>query len=1429
MQKLYSIASLSFIWLVLANFGSELPFKNSNDHLQQVDDEVSVALAETPLLLLGCQDTIIVSLDANCQFSLTPEVLVAGDIPICLIESDFQILVDDPAPANGSIVDECGVWKYYLGLSNPDACISFEPCWGYIQAEDKTAPIITVPEDVHLDLSCINLDTIFNNKSSLAITGVAQVEDNCSFGLKPLEDFTDVLVQQEACSDIIIQRTFSAEDEKGNFTSKTQKIYLHRPGLAELQIAETTFKYDHDCDAQNPYKVDVDGHLHPDISGYPFFINVFGDSIFLDKDICGMAATYVDTPFEVCESTQKIERKWVISDWCTGTTRNFDQLIIVGDLTPPELTFDKDLYDFSTGPYGCQGSIQIVNPEIYEKCSSTTTQVELYRVELRPFTSVKDTNFVTALPLSAAYFDNQPQGDYLLVYLTMDACKNLVKDTIRATISDKVKPIARCIDQLNVSLDNYGFAKATTRDINEGSSDNCQLDSLQVRRLYTQADDCTDLTEDYHSEWSDEVYFNCCDLNGEVTVELKAKDKAGNQSICWMNVKVEDKSVPECVPPPSVVIDCDSLPRGFDFTDLTELPKYFGTAKGIDFCLATTVIELTPEVNLSQCGYGEVIRKFEVQDEAGKVSIEVCEQVIEVNPVHNYEIKFPEDHITVCALPDPDSLETQTWGCDLLAVSSVDSKHTTAADECYKIFRKFRVINWCEYDGDSEPYIIPRDVDCDGVPGDEDVYLLVRPDGTVYLDANNNELDSIPVRNKDYDCFDQEGNPYGYWTSTDSFPPLISNGFWEYTQIIKVIDTIAPTIFVEDSIFVCINDDNCVAEAAVSFAIIDECVDGDVVIRTYVEDLKNEYQEYSEDPWNLVGRYPKYLMTGVVPEGSYRVEIQASDQCGNVTKVKYHLEVVDCKAPGLVCRDGLVVELMPQEPGTDVDGDGDFDAGANTIWVSDLIASPVEDDCTGPVSYSINRKGETPDPDRKQLILTCEDQETVTIEVYAWDSANNPTSVQPDGSLGGPNYDNCTTFIYVQDNANNFCDPQGGIDIAGVIQTPTGESMGNVEVVLSGADSKVASTRTDGQFHITGLREGYDYTIFPRKRDELLKGVSTLDIIYMTKHILGVEPLSLDLQLLAADINRSGSISTYDVILLRKAILNIDPDASQLAGWQFVDARRTTFENTGNPWAKPIYPSISLNNIDFPRGDLDFIGIKMGDVSGLRGLRSAENEAPQFIVLDDFFVEKGTEVRLPIVLPDPAWEGLQLGLQWTGATNNQVQIRSSVLDESQYRLSAKDGTFLLTWDKYTGEKPQGKAPLFELVWEAKQSGSLSEQVQLLQRNFLNEAYLGGKAAPLQLYWKKRDKTLSNIQVYPNPFTSFIRVQLDQASIQNNADLKIDLLDLHGRVIQNYEVPSDQRVSGVVSLSLNTNLTAGIYLLRVVQGDQQAHFRLVKGE
>ncbi|MEO0338871.1 MAG: T9SS type A sorting domain-containing protein, partial [Bacteroidota bacterium] len=1354
-----------------------------------------------------------------------------GTIPACLDSSDFVILVDDIDPTNGAIVDSYGDFNFYFGLKDSATCTDFSSCWGVVHAEDKTLPVIEAPKDTVLFLSCLHKDSIFNNPSSLAITDTAILTDNCLSEPIPVLQFSDVVTENDQCDTIIIKRTFFGEDAAGNEANNYQLIKLLRVSLDSLDIL-TDVELNIDCDSVKSLPTDAAGNIHPSESGYPFYINHFGDTVEVKQGLCGLAPLYRDVRFEICESQYKLERTWEVSDWCTGGKRTFKQAIKVGDLQSPKVYLPKEPFQVTTNSGECAATLEVPLPEIEEFCSNTSLSVQLYGISNTIFGRV-DTLLVGSLtdegqPL---LFRTLPIGQYYMTYQVIDDCKNQVMDTLDIVIADFSKPIVKCTDLLHVTLDNNGFAKVTADDVDEGSWDNCQLDSLLVSRLIETGDDCELLEEPIYTDWESEVYFSCCDLQDSIEVVLRAVDWKGNESRCWMNVILEDKIIPLCIPPVDAIVDCDSFGLAFDFEDIPSLQSQFGIARGIDACSDLTIEELPLEKDLFGCGFGDIIRSFRVIDADGNSSEGDCQQKITILPVHDYDIKFPRDYTTDCLEAfSPDSIEVYSRGCDLLAIEAIDDKLITEGENCFKIFRKHRVINWCEYNGIDEPIIIPRTIDCDTFPGAVDIWVLVRPDslGTMtFIDSTQSELDSIPFRDSiNVNCFNQTANPWGYWVDSDTIPELASRGFWEYTQIIKVSDQIPPVIFVDDTVSYCIDEPDCSATVFVSFSIIDECVEGNITIHTFFEGINNEFEEFSEDPWSIVGRYPKYQMVGIIPEGNYRVEIIADDQCGNESTIDYFLEVVDCSPPGLLCRDGLVAELVPLEEGTDIDGDGDEDLGAIEVWVSDLLASESFDECSGPVEYSINREGEMPDINQKALMLTCDDGDLLNVEVYAWDGADNPFNTQADGTEGGPNSDFCRTFIRIQDNAGAFCNPGAFVEVAGIIQDPSGAPIANSMVQLSGDNPSYQMSNDNGEFYFPRVNVGHDYSFIPSKEDDLLKGVSTLDIIYITKHILGVKVFDSPYQYLAADINQSSSISTYDAILLRKAILRLDPEVNKMAGWRFVDAK-VQFSDEENPWEAYQAPVININNLDVDRYDLRFVGIKMGDVSSAGDLRSAEQSgAPYHLVGENKYLQAGETQILEFSLDaTEAFDGLQFAFSLDPSSISSYEIVEG-LGKANNFIKQDRNHFVVSWDKYSGQQSILPNTILKVAVTAKKATWTSNALRLNAGILTSEAYTNSSSHDLLLQWNELAGTsLTNwsAKVFPNPFEDNLNVTIH--SLLPGA-MNIELIDVSGKVFYSSKF-SVSKGEQTIFLDVESRLPAGVYLLRMTQNDLILTKRIAK--
>ena len=126
--------------------------------------------------------------------------------------------------------------------------------------------------------------------------------------------------------------------------------------------------------------------------------------------------------------------------------------------------------------------------------------------------------------------------------------------------------------------------------------------------------------------------------------------------------------------------------------------------------------------------------------------------------------------------------------------------------------------------------------------------------------------------------------------------------------------------------------------------------------------------------------------------------------------------------------------------------------------------------------------------------------------------------------------------------------------------------------------------------------------IEPFSNEDLLRGITMADVIKIQKHIIDLDPFENPYQLIAADVNNSGSVSTLDILYLLKNILGQEDSFPNNDSWRFVE-EGYSFSNPEDPWGDDFDAKISLNLcVDGGGGGtydfVDIIAIKVGDVDG---------------------------------------------------------------------------------------------------------------------------------------------------------------------------------------------------------------------------------------
>ncbi len=1270
------------------------------------------------------------------------------------------------------------------------------------------------------DLLNFEMSEFFDNNASLASFGTPTIDSLCGeFNIAFSDD------SLSTCDRALITRTFSLDlgDTVMNNVC-TQEIEFRALGFTDITWPEQQIRFG----CTDTFPVTAAGYPHPDYTGYPFVyrggipLTLGQESAFLD----GLVTAYVDQEVLRPDGGSNILRTWTVQDPCRERTTTYLQTIKLENNGLPFFScpisnhycpiVDEDIMLWALDFDDCVADIEVPQPELNNICDSANWTFTTEILSLIDGDTILYRRLETD---ETRLVENVPPGDYLLRFTGEHPTENIDDRLCHIRVADLSDPVAVCKSTVNLSLPGNGEIFVPLRIFNQGSYDNCGIDTLQIRRILGDSSGWGPWSEDY-------LRFDCSDVGLTLEVQMEAVDAAGNRNYCTASIEINDNTEPYCVGLETVFTSCDSLPDGFNAYDTTMLRMLYGMPEVVDNCSARAV-EFPPIVNGDNCSPERIRRRFQAVDEHGNLSTGLFVQDIHVTPALKYAIKFPMDTDTDCT-DFFDTLVISGTGCDSITYRVVDIFLPTEGEECRYVQRNFVVTNWCEWDGVSPSIRVGRDENCSGVDGDADVWLI-RTNDDIFLDADSDATNNFPAENTiGASCGGL--NPAGYWRAASERP----GGRYIYSQRFKVFDTTAPEITLTMLDTICVDTSLCRVPVTVGIVIDDACQvdEGSVIVGI---DLNNNgvVETSSVDAGEFTGRFPNYEFTESLPVGDHRFVFTVTDDCGNTTVEDRVFRVNDCYVPALVCRGDRIYNLQPLLEEGDIDGDGVVEEAAVLVEAIDLAQCNFAD-CSGDLLFSLNRVGEPYDPQMGSIFLDCDDRYEVYLEVYVWDDAFNPFRVQPDGTVGGRNWRMCEVKVRLQDPdlACNSCQVEDNITINGSVNSLSGRPLDDVTVTASGAHTV---TNGFGGYQIGGT-VGESYVLTAAKDVDPRAGLSTLDLLILRRHMLGIETFDSPFMRVAADLNRDGEVDVLDLVALRGLILGrteFYPDGSP---WRFVDA---DWDGTGNP-----EEAIELNTLLACGFDHNFIGLRLGDFNDSfegataganTGGRSngSSNGRPTALQLENPAFRSGNEVTVTLSLRDGAeYLGGQAALRWNADALMLLSHDSEDLSAANFRATA--GHLRLNWsDALTADE------VVTLRFRVAADGELSDYLTLAEEEtFVDEAYGVDLAShPLFLTWTEAttNTTIGEegpvvvaptedalLGVLPNPASSSTRLGLSLTSGQR---VELVVTDMNGRVVLSR---SAELGAGEQWLRVElSKLAGGVYPFTVKTADRVLTGRIVK--
>jgi|GEM_PF-1188806 len=529
----------------------------------------SIGLAQTAFTCgdTGTQSIVVTVFDGvgNSE-TCTSQITVLDTVRPIALCNDTTLYLDAngalnlvPADIDGGSSDNCGIGQYLVSQS-AFACIdtglhvvtltlidisgNVNQCTAQVTLADSSAPLA----------QCVDTTVVLDGTGNASIS-VPFIEngstDNCGIDTFFLDQ------TQFGCGDVPAATvTLTMIDVSGNVATCTQTVRV-RDTVAPIAVCNDTVIYIDNTGQALLTPADVDGGSSDNCA---LAFSTLSQDLFtcLDTGLNVVTVSFADADTNIasCISNITILDTVAPEAICSDTTFYLDSFgvalvdpFVFGVNSTDNCTFFDTIY-VDVGPFSCADTgTHVVNLFLADisgkadSCSGTVTIAD----STGPFALCRDTSLVldptgmATLQLSdidlgtvdnctldTVFVDRDSfscadAGVQIVTLTGIDIFGNVGTCQANVTIVDSVFPLALCRDT-TLYLDVNGNAVLQASDVDNGSSDNCGVDTL----IFAQ------------------TAFSCVDT-GTTALTLEVRDQFGNASSCISNVTVLDSTPPTAV------------------------------------------------------------------------------------------------------------------------------------------------------------------------------------------------------------------------------------------------------------------------------------------------------------------------------------------------------------------------------------------------------------------------------------------------------------------------------------------------------------------------------------------------------------------------------------------------------------------------------------------------------------------------------------------------------------------------------------------------------------------------------------------------------------------------------------------------------------------------------------------------------------------
>jgi hypothetical protein len=927
-------------------------------------------------------------------------------------------------------------------------------------------------------------------------------------------------------------------------------------------------------------------------------------------------------------------------------------------------------------------------------------------------------------------------------------------------VLDNASPVARC-KATSVYLNANGTAVVKPEMLDNGSIGLCSgVPYFKIWDINNPADSLVA---------RDSVVVNCNQLPS-YTVQLRAyRDFPGEgpvpinlpqfpNSACIATIVVQDTLPVRCVAPADTVVSCEV----FNVSNL----EIYGTASILDNCaVSAPMYSVNTSGFNSVCSEGTVSRTWRVTDANGNTYS--CTQKVQVVHDQNYWIKFPADVIvTDCqnvSLGEPSFYGVE---CEKMSVTYTDQLESTLA-ACRQVLRTWKVYNTCTYDSlapfinvpnprpnntPNHPSNLPgvtlsppgtllngwaptsvRIIPQDPAPTNYSVFWQKEANGYIYtqiiryLNPQGPVINQCPAEAVEY-CT-EETNDTLLWKNALFNSPVYGSTDLREGAVPLTLEAATAcdwnTLSFDFELYLDLNGDgfqetrvrpgDALTPGEVKFGNVGSSAPVPVLFDLvhpatadkWVFAMKRDTQIGQTVKMRLVWQKASdstVTITPRLPLGEHFIRWMVTDGCGTDRSCTYNFEVKDCKAPTVDCQADISVDFTPGMPQLNLYlNNFSYDISDNASTDAQMqVGMRIKNEPDGQGNaegFPLAPNG-TP---QTGIIVNCSHVDTSLVEIWAKDQAGNTHF--------------CEVYLLANDDLG-VCTNDSSLIILGFVETELGLGVEDAQVHLFMEEGNLPgisdTTKTDsmGRYLYPDLSlAGKKVTVRPFSTLDVLNGVNTYDLILISRHILGLEPMNTPYKIIAADANRSGTVTTFDIVEFRKLILGSYSKLPNNNSWRFVDATQI-FSNPDNPFADTIREARVFPYIQQSIEDAHFVGVKIGDIDNSvtpNNLQSTEDRTKGTLLFDleDRMVNAGETFAVTFTA-DQVVKGYQFTLNLNGLKVETIE--GSAMTSENFAIF--DNAITTSWDAPTVFN--GKAT-YTVTFTATKSGKLSAMLSVSSR------------------------------------------------------------------------------------------------------------------